>query len=683
MEANKHSIFSILNSGPVQFLLPVYQRQYCWDTEQWKQFWDDIIKMIKQPNKKGHFIGSIVNIATKSAPMDVKKYILIDGQQRIATITLLAILLRNHARENTEETDLNAEKIRDELLTNNSYYKGNDRYKLLLTDNDRELLKTMIDDASKLPKESHSKLLAAYKFFEAKLLEGELTFQELYEAIGKLQVVNITLDDDDDAQEIFESINSTGRGLSQTDLIRNFVLMGLNSDEQIDVYENLWRPMELLFADDMEKMDDFFRDYLTMKQSKIPKKDEVYEDLKDYYNSNNCINTREFCEDIYSNAKNYANIIFVNGDNKKFVKLYQDINELKMVVSYPFLLKVHNDFNKGLISEEELIEIMKLCVSYVFRRSICALKSNSLNITFETLINKIKQDDYVKSFKMYLVSLDGSREFPNDERFLGAFVTRNIYGMDTRKFILCALENYDNKAPINPDNYTIEHIMPQNPKLSEEWRKELGNDWRDTRTHYLHTIGNLTLTAYNSELGDNTFTKKINMPGGYKESALKINASLVKLTHWNKNEIIRRAQELAGKAVKIWEYPNVVIQKINDTPSIYTIDDYDFNEQTQALFDEFDDKIRELSPNVERILRKVYIGYKLSKNFTEIVVQKKALNIYIDMDFEEITDPSDSCRDVSKIGHIGTGNVEIKVSKERDVDYAMEIIKQAFNKQIS
>ena len=471
MDARKGNIYEILN-GNKQFLIPVYQRYYSWDIEQCKRLWNDIVEMQKK-GKVGHFVGSIVNIAEQAMPTGVQKYMIIDGQQRMTTLSLLLLALRDYAINNPEDNTINARRI-DNMLLKNEYESGDERYKLLLTETDRDILMRLVEEKP-IPDDTRSKLLDNYKFFAGKIADKELQPAEVYESIGKLQIVNITLDRSvDDAQAIFESLNSTGKELSESDLIRNYVLMGLEPTEQTYVYEHLWRPMELLFVYETQDsvMDRFFRDYLTMKITRIPKQDRVYEEFKLYHLNCEFSTIRELCQDLLTYAKYYTDMVFKRSSNQALKSLYEDINDLRMEVSYPFLLKVHNDYAEGIISEDDLKLIIRLCISYVFRRSICDIPTNSLNKTFATLKNEIKPDDYVNSIKAFFVMRNDYKEFPDDDKFAAAFVSRDIYTMRSRNFILSHLENYGNKAPIIIENYTIEHIMPHNSSLSPEWQPD-------------------------------------------------------------------------------------------------------------------------------------------------------------------------------------------------------------------
>lgn len=687
MDATKGNIYAILN-GNKQFLIPVYQRYYSWEIEQCSRLWNDIVEMQKK-DKAGHFVGSIVNIAEQAMPTGVQKYMIIDGQQRLTTLSLLLIALRDYGESHPEDTTINSRRI-DNMLLKNEYEEGDERYKLLLTETDRDLLISLVEKKP-ISDPGLSRILSNYNFFAGKIADMELQPKDVYEAIDKLQIVNITLDRNvDDAQAIFESLNSTGKELSESDLIRNYVLMGLEPSEQRYVYEHMWRPMELLF--DYEKqdsvMDRFFRDYLTMKMTRIPKIDRVYETFKAYHLNCEFATIRELCSDLLTYATYYTNMVFQRSDNAVLKSLYSDIGDLRMEVAFPFLLKVHNDCAEGIISEDDLIEIIKMCISYVFRRSICDIPTNSLNKTFATLRNEIKADDYLNSIKAFFVLRDDYKEFPDDDKFGKAFMTRDIYNMRSRNFILSHLENYGNKAPIIIENYTIEHIMPQNSNPRDEWKTMLGANWKEVQKTYLHTIGNLTLTAYNSEMSDNPFMIKMDMEGGFKESALRLNAYLVKLTEWNEEHIKERAKILAGKAEQIWKYPQISAgelapYQVEEKPAQkYTIDSYDINAFTKTLFDMLDRRICNLSPDVKREFKKLYIAYKLDTNFVDIVVQKQRLRISLNMKYSEIYDPKGICRDITGLGRWGNGDVEVFFEHTSEIDDVMDLIEQSYKKQV-
>lgn len=527
-------------------------------------------------------------------------------------------------------------------------------------------------------------------FFEGKIGNGEIQPAEVYESIGKLQIVNITLDRAiDDAQAIFESLNSTGKELSESDLIRNYILMDLEPTEQTYVYEHLWRPMEKLFVYETQQtvMDAFFRNYLTMKLSRIPKLVRIYEEFKLYHLNCEFKTIRDLCQDLLDYAKYYTNIIFARNSDTELKKLYKDIVDLKMEVSYPFLLKIHRDCEEGIITSYEMKEILKLCISYLIRRSICEIPTNSLNKTFATMKNYIRPDDYVNSVKAFFLTQDSYKEFPDNDKFEIAFVSRDIYNMRNRNYILSRLENFENKAPIIIENYTIEHIMPQNKNLSLEWQAELGDNWQEVQKKYLHTIGNITLTAYNSEMSDRCFLEKMDMPGGFKESALRLNKYVVLQNEWTEKNIKERANELVKKAESIWPYPTLTDQELaqyqtkEKTTQKYSLETYDLNDLTRTLFESLDKRIMNLSPAVKKEYKKLYVAYKLDTNFVDIIFQKQRLRISVNMKFSDIIDPNGICRDITGLGRWGNGDIELFMERQDELDQVMEIVKQSFDSQ--
>lgn len=686
MDARKANIYKFL-SGDKQYIIPVYQRIYSWEIEECKRLWFDIVDMQKK-NKNGHFVGSIVSITENDSPSDMSKFTIIDGQQRITTLMLLLLALRDYAFIHREEKSINWKKI------NNSFLKNPDedddsQYKLLLTETDKDILISLIEKRP-IDENLNSRLISNYNYFFSNIKNMDLSLQDIYEAIGKLQIVNINLDrTSDEPQVIFESLNSTGKELSESDLIRNFVLMGLDNKQQKDIYKNIWRPMEQLFRYEKQTllMDRFFRDYLTMKLARIPKLDKIYEEFKMYTNNCEFSTLEDLCKDLYIYARYYTNMIFEQGTNKNLINLYKEIKYLKMEVAFPFLLKIHYDFERNLINEDELVSIIKLCISYVIRRNICDIPTNSLNKTFATLKNEINVDDYINSIKAFFILKDDYKIFPNDEKFSSALKVKDIYHMRIRNYILSSLENFNNKAPINIENYTIEHIMPQTKNLSNVWKKELGKNYETVQKKYLHTIGNLTLTAYNSEMSNKSFSEKMEMNGGFKESALRLNSYVVKQNEWNEKIIKERASILVEKALLIWKYPiierNILVKyKNDDKQQMYGIDSYDFNKTTKMLFDKLNMRIMNLSSEVRREFKKLYIAYKLDTNFADIVVQKNRLRISVNMKFNEVIDEYNICKDVTNLGRWGNGDVELFLEDICDVDKVMDIIRQSFNKQL-
>jgi uncharacterized protein with ParB-like and HNH nuclease domain/predicted transport protein len=679
------NIYGVLE-GSKQYVIPVYQRIYSWGQSQCDRLWADIVQMHKR-QKSGHFIGTIVNVAERMAPVGIQEFMIIDGQQRLSTLSILLLALRDYAK-NHPDCGINSDEINENYLVN-KFKTGNDKYKLLLTQSDRDMLIKKIEGAP-MHGVLKSRVLDNYAFFMGKITKDEISPADLFQAIGRLQLVSITLErGHDDPQAIFESLNSTGMDLKDSDLIRNHLLMTLDSAIQTDIYNNIWQPTELLFdyGHQSELLDNFFRDYLTMKLSKIPRKNEVYKEFLAYHNGSD-LTIRDLCQDIYSFAKHYTDMHFVRSGDTILKSLYGDMKAIRMEIAYPFLLKVHDDCDKGLITIEELREILRLCVSYALRRTICGIPTNSLNKTFATMKNDVKPNDYLNSVKAFFILLEFYKEFPDDRRFLDAFLTRDIYHMSRCGYILGRLENWDNKSVVALDNLTIEHIIPQNPHLSAEWISALGSDWSEVQKKYLHTIGNLTLTAYNSEMSDSPFADKLAMDGGFSGSALRLNKYVVSQTTWGEPQVNERATLLGEIAKKVWPFPTLTeaelapYRKQGDTTSQYTLESYSqLNAYTRVLFEKLNTRIFNLGTSVKREFKKQYIAYKADTNFVDVVIQKTRIRLAVNMKFTDVVDPKAICKDITELGRWGNGDVEVYFDSLDGLDDVIEIIGQAFQLQ--
>jgi predicted transport protein len=363
---------------------------------------------------------------------------------------------------------------------------------------------------------------------------------------------------------------------------------------------------------------------------------------------------------------------------------------LKVDVSYPFLLQIYEDYKQERITKEEFIQILKYIESYVFRRAICGIPTNSLNKTFANLYKEIKSENYLERFKAALLLKGSYRRFPRDEEFKEQLIVKDVYNFRNRNYLLRKLENHNRKELVSVESYTIEHIMPQNKNLSDEWKEELGESWKEVHEKYLHTIGNLTLTGYNSELSYKPFKVKRDMEGGFADSPIRLNQSLAKLEHWNENEILNRVRTLVDLAVQIWGCPELEEEVLNNYKSIekeklekiYTIEDHPLlveGEAMRPLFEELRKRILNLDSSVKEDILKLYIAYKTTTNFVDIVPQKNRLRLSLNMQFDEVNDPKGICKDVTDKGRWGNGDVEVGISNFEELDYIMFLIKQAFD----
>lgn len=565
MKAQESQFLPFLN-GARQFVIPIYQRTYSWTYEQCEQLWNDIVQTALGRDQEGHFIGSIVYVQQGMVIItSIPQYLVIDGQQRMTTLSLLLIAVAKSLQNSSIPQRISFEQIYNSYLVN-PYGQGKQRYKLLLTQSDKDALIDIIDHPECIvPGQARNRLEENYLFFLERMQRSEIDLGTLCAGISKLIIVEIMLGRDDNPQLIFESLNSTGMDLSQADLIRNYVLMGLRAEEQERLYNDYWYPMEQQFryAEGTDEFDRFMRDYLTMKQGSIPNIDRVYVSFKAYQRSKTDVPIQEIVADIYRYACHFVKTALLQEQDKDILEALKDINTLKVDVAYPFLLEVYDNYVQKLLSKKDLVATLRLIESYVLRRLICGIQTKPLNKIFAVLAKDIDKKHYLESVQAAFLAKTGISRFPRDEEFKPAFVVKDIYNLRVRKYLLGKLENHDQKALITIDTCTIEHIMPQNEHLSAAWQAELGPNWQDIQARYIHTIGNLTLTHHNSELGDRPFTEKRDLlKGGFATIPLRLSKSLGFLEHWNKDEIEKRAQELAYIAVKIWAMPQLSTEQV-------------------------------------------------------------------------------------------------------------------------
>jgi uncharacterized protein with ParB-like and HNH nuclease domain len=566
LQAGETTLNKLLNTSR-QFIVPIFQRNYSWQKSQYEQLWFDILRASKFKEKQNHFIGSIVYIDMGTPAGRPQQLLLIDGQQRLTTISILLCAIKDYVQKFNLETKLiNLAKIKNQFLYNSDEI-DEDRYKLLLNVQDKETYIKLIDNTIFTVNKPATNIIKCYEFFYERIEDfikqyGQI--DEIYAGIFKLSLVSISLDkDSDNPQMIFESMNSTGKDLSQTDLLRNYLLMDLTPEKQTRLYKTYWKPMEELFGEDIykndvNKFDYFIRDFLTLKSDTghICKINNVYENFKRYYLDNNC---EKFAvlKDLFTYAKYYACIDLLQENDDELKLYWQEFKKLDSHVVYPFLLKLYDDYSRQILIKEDFKKILQVVISYLWRRAICEIPTNSLSKTFATLYQAVDKDDYVNSIIKAFVFKSSYKRFPSDYEVREKLQTKDIYHFRLRKYLLEALENYYHKEPIdlNTANYTIEHIMPQNIEHNLSWQQMLGEDWQEVHSLYLHTLGNLTITGYNAEMSNKSFGEKVNGESGFKHSHLKLNESIVQCDVWNKKAIQRRTNILTDIILKIWKYP--------------------------------------------------------------------------------------------------------------------------------
>ncbi len=528
-----------------QLVIPIYQRVYSWKKEQCKQLWDDIIKIGGDDKMDGHFIGSILYVLDGFTHSD-NALLIIDGQQRLTTITLLLTALRDHWSDKRKD-------IENHYLIN-SDKDGDKKFRLILSDSDKDTLLSLIDKDRRKPSEPSSKIVENFKLFE-EWVSNTNKLETIFKGLEKLMIVYIALKKGKyDPQLIFESMNSKGMELAQTDLIRNYIVMETEVEKQEIFYKKYWRAMEEDFKQDEKLFNQFVRHYLTIKTGKIPNIKKVYVALKRYQQERG-IETEALLQDLQKYCGYFCRIVFKKEADKDLNKALGFLVDLEMDVVYPLLLELYSDYSDGVLSKADFIPIIALIESYICRRAVCNLGTNSLNKVFPSFTKRIQKDEYFESLKAHFCYLTEKQRFPNNDEFKNLFITIDFYKFQKKKYLFERLENFDTKEPINTEECTIEHIMPQT--LREEWEKDLGENFQAIHDKYLHTIGNLTLTGYNSEYSNKSFQEKQGMEGGFKNSPLRLNQSLRGLESFGEEEIKKRANDLADLALKIWTYPNL------------------------------------------------------------------------------------------------------------------------------
>ena len=557
MKANETSFLPFLQ-GPKQFLVPIFQRRYSWEKKHCQRLWDDIMRIGENQGITSHFLGSIVymqpgvgNIST------VPEFLVIDGQQRLTTLSLLLSALGKAIVEKDSEIGISPKQLSNYYLFN-ADEEDELRYKQLLTRHDKDTLIQLLERRE--PADASHRLVENYAFFEAKLRRADLGV--VFTGIKKLMVVDIALDPNhDNPQLIFDSLNTAGLALSQTDRIRNYVLMGQDTAFQNRLYEEHWFPMEQRFvgASDRREFDWFIMYYLRLKTGQVRLINRsIYETFKAHVAGTEAPDALEsIVAEIARYSQHYANIVLLKEEEPELRARYQDIIwHLDFWTPIPFLLGVYDDYARGNIGTAELINILRLVEGYVFRRAICGMPTNSLHMIFAALMKEVDRSNYLRSVKTAFLrmSTNERRRYPTDSEFRQALMDRNVYDSRSCAYLLRKLENYGRKEP-DVSEYSIEHVMPQT--LTEEWQRELGANFQETHETYLHTLGNLTLTGYNPELSNRSFRQKQDMEGGFRDSPLRLNRSLAEAEVWNEDAIRERAEELAKKALQIWIYPEV------------------------------------------------------------------------------------------------------------------------------
>ena len=583
MKGSEAKMTGFMEGADKRYIIPVYQRKYDWKLENCRQLYNDLKKIVLE-GRSSHFFGSIVSSVV---PVGSRlEYHIIDGQQRLTTVTLLLLAMRNLIAQQklVSQSGRLDEQIAQRFLIS-PWAAADDQIKLRPVKGDREALARLFGDEEDF--DPASNLTHNYRFFCDMLLKESISIDELYAGIGKLEIISITLDHDDNAQLIFESLNSTGLALEEGDKIRNYILMGLNPREQNSYYDTYWTKIEKCTGNDVSS---FVRDYLSIKEQVTPTLNTVYHAFKVYADGiRQPITT--LLDDLLRYARLFEKLRTCKsglGEKRLDDCLYR-MSRLDIGVTRPFLMEVLRLNQDGKLSSQDVLTVFLTTEDYLFRRNICEVPTNALNKIFLMFNKEILRYDgttenYVEKFVYALLSKRESGRFPDDEEFSTALAAKQVYLMrgKYKAYLFERLENHgtietkDVYTHLDNKVYTIEHIMPQH--LTPAWTRALGPNSAEIHSTWLHRLANLTLSGYNPNLSNKTFAEKRDAAeGGYKASGLKMNQRIAQKETWGLAELEERNRELVVLALKIWPFPQSGFVPATKDFDFCTLDDEDID----------------------------------------------------------------------------------------------------------
>ena len=685
--------FANIINGASQFIIPVFQRDYSWTEAECDQLWRDILQIASDTTDREHFLGSVVYISTGNTAASFARWLLIDGQQRVTTLTLLLAALRDHIEQtgwSGTEDGPTARRIKAYFLKNVEE-EGRRRPKLMLRRHDQATLQAILD-GNEPPQDPSERIRDNYEWFCEQL--AEVDPELVYCGINRLRVVDVTLHRaQDDPQLIFESLNSTGMDLSQSDLIRNFILMRLPEAEQTRLYETYWSKIEGLFCGSYRTFDAFVRDYLALRSraTKQEKADKIYFAFRRAFGSIGTEPERldELLEDLLRFSCYHA--AFSLGAHAA-EPLREPLKLLRRLVDVPAILIMRlfecHDVH-GTLELDAFADAIKLIESYVFRRAICGEQTRGYWKVFANLAYQIDPDCPLKSLEVGLARQRDAYRFPDDAEFHQALTDRDVYGKRVCFELLDRLENDGSKEPTDTSNYSIEHIMPQNENLSPEWVEMLGADWSDIQRQWLHRLGNLTLTGYNSKYSDRPFAEKKTISGGFEESSVRLNKYIREQAQWTPAEMKARGERLARRALSIWPRLDVdaaqvraaEIEDMQRRAKRRDVGKVQMTEEARVLFEQLRVEVLEIDSDIIELAEPQSVSYHGPEFFLEVLPRKYCINLLLALDFNEAKDPHSIAEDASQRKFFFyaeyEGGVNISISSADDIELALPIIRQA------
>ncbi len=666
MQAVKHGFAQIIN-GPKQFVIPVFQRDYAWGPEQCDRMWEDVLKASADAAAQ-HFLGSFVYVQDQVGA-GFASWLVIDGQQRLTTLTLLMVALRDHVEEVGWDGNVPSVAQIDDFFLKNSYETGVRHYRVALRRHDDATLRALVDGSD--PGEVHDSseaILSAYGRFREHLRDARVDPQAIYQGVYRLVVIDVTLEHPvDNPQEIFESLNSTGVDLAQSDLIRNYLLMGLNSEEQTQLYEQYWSKLEDVFRDAGFGFEEFLRDHIAMNKRSATqtRADRVYGEFKRYWPSAGFDEASSLLSDMLKMGRYYAWFL------RPSLSPHQDLAPALRFARYGRLGTVHaalvsrlyRFWDRGQLSIGEFAEAMTLLKSYLLRRAVLGWSTGNYWNVFQRVAHALEEDAVFETFKVALVRERVGNRFPSNEEFLKGVQERDLYSMRVCRHVLDTLENHgqDEISPLG--DYSIEHVMPQTLDESGKWEAMLGDDWEEVHQTWLHRLGNLTLVGFdrNSSLSNLPFLKKREHPLGFKQSAVRLNHYIRDQDKWTATQMRERGAELAQRAVGIWPYPEADMLLVQDKDvaelkarsAARDIGGVSMSDKTRALLNDLRDKVGTLGEAIPVVENRSLCFYDGSGDFfAEFIPMAGSVRILVPGPFEELEDSDGIAADAKRWSYI-------------------------------
>lgn len=691
MKADATSMVQLM-TGPRQFVIPVFQRDYSWTEAQCQQFLDDVERVATEGPDATHFTGSIVYVAGSEHSAVLPQWMVIDGQQRLTTSTILLIALRERIRSAGIEVPPqdSPDALDDQYLLNRYAPSPALRSKLALRGEDHRCLLALLGRDT--PGKTASRVVENHAFFAERL--EDLNPVQVLAGLRRLMVVSVSLHSgQDNPQLIFESLNSTGLSLAQADLVRNYVLMGHAEPKQTQWYERYWKPLEAAFGlHYRDSFDSFLRDFLTLelRPSKLLKLDRVYREFRHWYPPVQGDDVSvEKLEKLGRYGSYYCRFFFGEeepGLAEAVSRLRQLVDVASPVVMVLYEAHVHCRTldRQGLVASLELIE------SYVFRRSAIGAQTRSLGTVFALIASRIKLSDPLGSLKIALARQRKSAQFPDDDAFENGLVAADIYGRRNCFYLLERLTNAG-REKVQTDNLTVEHVLPQNPKLSKAWQEMLGPEWKSVQERCLHKLGNLTLTAFNPEFSDRPFAEKLaRTPGGYASSPVWLNESVAQETVWGEAQVTRRGAMLAKRALSVWRPLQVdstalaeaELEEQRARSSAFKVDELPWTPSSRKLFDLLRDDLNGCGDDVAELPYQKSIVYRSPEWFVEVLPRKHKLVIRLAPDPEDLSDlcPAlEASDDWSFIANsIVEGGAVYTMRSDADAEVARRLVRRAY-----